>query len=38
MATFEKVAAEIINPRIRVSSTKLMTAGDPYCEIVFDEE
>jgi len=38
MAAFEKVAAEIVNPKIKVSSTKLMTAGDPYCEIAFEEE
>ncbi len=38
MANFERVAAEIINPSISVTSRKLMTAGDDCCEIVFEEK
>ena len=34
---FERVAAEIINPKIKISATKWMTAGDPYCEVIFEE-
>jgi hypothetical protein len=38
MSAFEKVATEIVNPKIKTMSSKLMTAGDPYCEIIFEEE
>jgi len=34
---FERVAAEIINPRIKVTPNKAMTAGDPYCEVILEE-
>jgi hypothetical protein len=37
MGCFEKEAAKIINPSIEVKHTKLMTDGDPYCEILFIE-
>ena len=30
-------AAKIINPKIRSYFAKLMTEGDPYCELVFEE-
>ena len=35
--SFELEAARIINPKIKVTSTSLMTRGDPYCEVVFEE-
>jgi len=38
MGAFEKVAAEIVNPKIKIISGKLMTAGDSYCEIIFEED
>ncbi len=38
LANFERVAAEIINPSVSVSSRKFMTAGDDCCEIVFEEK
>jgi len=38
MSAFEKAAAEIVNPKIKIISGKLMTAGDPYCEIIFEDE
>jgi len=34
---FERAAAKIINPKIKVSPNKLMTAGDPYCEVTLEE-
>ena len=34
---FELAAAKIINPKIKVSYTKVMTAGDPYCEVILEE-
>ena len=37
MATFEEAAAQLVNPKIKITDTKLMTAGDPYCELVFEE-
>jgi predicted hydrocarbon binding protein len=38
MGIFERTGAELLNPGIKVTQTKIMTAGDPYCEIVFEEE
>jgi hypothetical protein len=35
--TFEEEAAKIVNPKIKTYFTKLMTQGDPYCELVFEE-
>lgn len=32
--SFEKRAAELLNPSLKVTMTKLRTAGDPYCEFV----
>ena len=37
LGTFEEEAAKIINPKIKIYFTKLMTEGDPYCELVFEE-
>ena len=34
---FERVATKIINPKIKVTSGKKLTAGDPYCEVIFEE-
>ena len=34
---FEKEAARMFNPKIKVSMRALMTRGDPYCETVFEE-
>ena len=34
---FEHAAAEIINPKIKITCNKLMTAGDPYCELALEE-
>ncbi len=35
---FEREAARIINPKIKISARSLMTRGDPFCELVFEEE
>lgn len=32
----ERRACAIVNPKLRVSAPKLMTLGDPYCDIVFE--
>jgi len=37
LGCFEEEAARIVNPAIEIRHTKLMTAGDPYCEILFVE-
>jgi hypothetical protein len=37
MVCFEVVAAKMINPKIKVTHGKLMTAGDECCEIFFKE-
>jgi len=37
MGSFEQAAAALINPGIKIYGTKLMTDGDPYCELVFEE-
>lgn len=37
MASFEETAAELVNPKIKVSHGRLMTAGDTCCEIFFEE-
>ena len=37
LGTFEEEVAKIVNPRIKTYFTKLMTEGDPYCEIIFEE-
>ncbi|MBM3119903.1 MAG: hypothetical protein FJ006_10255 [Chloroflexi bacterium] len=37
MGAFEQTACQILNPKIKARPTKLMTAGDPYCEFVFEE-
>lgn len=37
MASFEETACQIVNPKMKVQATKLMTAGDPYCEFVFEQ-
>jgi hypothetical protein len=33
---FEKRAAELLNPKLKVRLEKLRAAGDPYCEIVVE--
>lgn len=38
IGSFEETACQIVNPKIKAHATKLMTAGDPYCEIVFEEQ
>lgn len=35
--SFEEEAAKIINPKIKVTGRALMTRGDPYCEVLFEE-
>ena len=30
--------AQIVNPNIEIKHTKLMTAGDDYCELLFIEK
>lgn len=37
LGAFEKEAAKIINPGIKTYFTRLMTNGDPYCELIFEE-
>ncbi len=37
MACFEVKAAEMVNPKIKVTHGKLMTAGHDCCEIFFEE-
>ena len=34
---FERTAAQLINPRIKVTPTRIMTAGDTCCEVVLEE-
>ncbi len=34
---FEKEAARLINPNIKVTTTNLLTKGNPYCEEMFEE-
>ena len=38
MGCFEYEAAKIVNPNIEIKHTKLMTDGDPYCEVLFIEK
>ena len=38
LCMFEKAAARLLNPRVKVSARSLMTRGDPYCENVFEED
>ena len=38
LGCFEEEAAEIVNPNVEIKTVKLMTAGDPYCEILFIEK
>ena len=38
LGNFERVAAEIVNPKVKITTRKLMTDGDPYCELLFEEE
>ncbi len=33
---FEKRAAELLNPKLKVRFTKLQSRGDPYCEMVVE--
>lgn len=35
---FELKAAELLNPRLKIHFTKLLTSGDPYCEWVCELE
>ena len=35
---FEKTAASMINPKLKVYCSKLLTKGDPYCEITAELE
>lgn len=37
LSCFEQEAVEILNPKIKITMDKLMTAGDPYCELIFEE-
>ncbi len=37
LGSFEETACQIVNPKIKAQATKLMTAGDPYCEFIFEE-
>jgi len=38
LGCFEQEAVKMLNPKIKVTMEKLMTAGDPYCELVFEEK
>ena len=38
LGTMEVEAAKIVNPDIKIKVEKLMTAGDPYCEFIFEIE
>ena len=38
MGEFEREACRLVNPKISVTVNKLMTAGDPYCELAFQQE
>ncbi len=38
LGTMEIEAARLVNPDIKIKVEKLMTAGDPYCEFVFEIE
>ena len=38
LGKFERVAAEIVNPKIKITTRKLMTDGDSCCELVFEED
>lgn len=33
---FERRAAQLLNPRLKVAMTKLRSAGDPYCEFIVE--
>jgi len=37
LGSFEQTACQIVNPTVQAHATKLMTAGDPFCEFVFEE-
>ena len=37
IGNFEKEACRLINPKVKATATKIMTAGDPVCETVFEE-
>lgn len=36
-SSFEKEAAKLVNPRIKVHVRTLLTRGEPYCETVFED-
>ena len=38
LGNFERAAAQIVNPKIKIYTRKLMTDGDDCCELVFEEE
>ena len=37
MGEFEHEACRLINPKVKCTTTHLMTAGDPYCDLLFEE-
>lgn len=37
LGCFEEESVKMLNPKIKVTMDKLMTAGDPYCELTFEE-
>jgi len=34
---FEREAARLLNPKIKITTRSLLTRGDPYCETIFEE-
>ena len=34
---FEREACRLVNPKVKATANKIMTAGDPVCETVFEE-
>ena len=37
MGAFEEEAVKLVNPSVKISHRKLMTAGDDCCEILFED-
>lgn len=35
---YEATAAKLLNPKLKVTQTKHQTTGDPYCELVIEQE
>ena len=37
MGQFEEEACKLVNPKVKAHQTHLLTRGDPYCAILFEE-